>query len=46
MVLATACWEYVTAADGPGAALVLYDLTTLYFETEKEDGLRKVGMSK
>ena len=45
-VLATACWEHVTAAGGPGAALVLYDLTTLYFEAEKEDGLRKVGMSK
>ena len=45
-MLATACWEHVTAAGGPGAALVLYDLTTLYFEAEKEDGLRKVGMSK
>lgn len=44
--IATACWEHVTAIDGPGAALVLYDLTTLYFEAEKEDGLRKVGMSK
>ena len=45
-VLATACWEHVTAAGGPGVTLVLYDLTTLYFEAEKEDGLRKVGMSK
>ena len=45
-VLAKACWEHVTSADGPGAALVLYDLTTLYFEAEKEDALRKVGMSK
>lgn len=45
-VLATACWEHVTSAGGPGVALVLYDLTTLYFEAEKEDGLRKVGMSK
>ena len=44
--IATACWEHVTAAGGPGAALVLYDLTTLYFEAEKEDDLRKVGMSK
>jgi len=26
--------------------LVLYDVTTLYFEAEKEDGLRKVGFSK
>lgn len=45
-VVATACWRHVTAAGGPGVALVLYDLTTLYFEAEKEDGLRKVGMSK
>ncbi|MBB1019693.1 IS1634 family transposase, partial [Dietzia sp. DQ11-71] len=45
-VLATACWKHVTGAGGPGVALVLYDLTTLYFEAEKEDGLRKVGMSK
>ena len=26
--------------------LVLYDVTTLYFEAEKEDDLRKVGFSK
>ncbi len=26
--------------------MVLYDLTTLYFEAEHEDALRKVGMSK
>lgn len=32
--LATACWQHVTAAGGPGAALVLYDLTTLYLEAE------------
>lgn len=44
--LATACWEHVTSAGGPGVALVLYDLTTLYFEAEKEYSLRKVGMSK
>ena len=44
--IAESCWRHVTAAGGPGAALVLYDLTTLYFEAEKEDGLRKVGMSK
>ena len=25
---------------------ILYDVTTLYFEAEKEDGLRKVGYSK
>ncbi len=28
------------------ATLVLYDVTTLYFEAEHEDGLRKVGYSK
>jgi hypothetical protein len=27
-------------------SLVLYDVTTLYFEAEKEDDLRKVGFSK
>lgn len=27
-------------------SLVLYDVTTLYFEAEKEDSLRKVGFSK
>jgi len=27
-------------------SLCLYDVTTLYFEAEKEDGLRKVGFSK
>ena len=27
-------------------SLCLYDVTTLYFETEKEDELRKVGYSK
>lgn len=27
-------------------SLVLYDVTTLYFEAEKEDELRKVGYSK
>ena len=25
---------------------MLYDVTTLYFEAEREDQLRKVGMSK
>lgn len=44
--IAQACWEHVTAEGGPGVALVLYDLTTLYFEAEREDRLRKVGMSK
>ena len=42
--LATACWAHV-AARGT-VALVMYDVTTLNFEAENEDGLRKVGMSK
>ena len=44
--IATSCWAHVNRTGGPGGALVLYDLTTLYFDAEKEDGLRKVGMSK
>jgi hypothetical protein len=39
-----ACYTHATRAGG--LALVLYDLTTVYFETPREDGLRKVGMSK
>lgn len=42
--LGAACYAHA-APTGPLAA-VLYDLTTLHFETPKEDGLRKVGMSK
>ncbi len=42
--LATACTRYW--ARRGAAAFVLYDVTTLYFETENEDELRKVGMSK
>ncbi len=37
---------YAHAAPTGRLAAVLYDLTTLYFETPKEDSLRKVGMSK
>jgi hypothetical protein len=43
-VIATAC--YAHAVVGGGLAMVLYDLTTLHFETDVEDRLRKVGMSK
>jgi len=43
-VIAAAC--YTHAVRGGGLALVLYDLTTLHFETDVEDRLRKVGMSK
>ena len=42
--IATACFNHA-AAHGD-VSLVLYDVTTLYFEAEKEDELRKVGYSK
>ena len=42
--IATKCFEHVwTSGD---VSLVLYDVTTLYFEAENEDELRKVGYSK
>src|SRR3954454_4140387 len=42
--IATACFNHVlTTGD---VSLVLYDVTTLYFEADKEDDLRKVGYSK
>ena len=37
------CFEY---AGRDGLTLVLYDVTTLYFEVQKEDEYRKPGMSK
>lgn len=43
-LIATACFAH--AATGGDVSLVLYDVTTLYFEAEKEDDLRKVGYSK
>lgn len=42
--IATACFDHAVAAGD--VSLVLYDVTTLYFEAEKEDDLRKVGYSK
>lgn len=42
--VATKCFEH--AATTGGLSLILYDVTTLYFEAEKEDDLRKVGYSK
>ena len=42
--LSGALFEHVTATRG--VALCLYDVTTLYFEAEREDDLRKVGYSK
>lgn len=42
--LAAAAFSHATRAGA--LTVVLYDVTTLYFEAEYEDGLRKVGMSK
>ena len=42
--IAAACFQ--TACAAGDLSLVLYDVTTLYFEAEKEDDLRKVGYSK
>jgi hypothetical protein len=43
--LAKACRAHCARAAGQ-ASMVLYDVTTLHFETEVEDELRKLGMSK
>ena len=43
-LIAKACFAH--AATSGDVSLVLYDVTTLYFEAEKEDALRKVGYSK
>jgi Transposase DDE domain len=43
--LATAAWAHSAGTRGT-AAMVLYDVTTLHFERDDEDELRKVGMSK
>ena len=42
--IATACFNHALAKGD--VSLCLYDVTTLYFEAEKEDDLRKVGYSK
>ena len=42
--IAAACFANAVAAGD--VSLVLYDVTTLYFEAEHEDELRKVGYSK
>ncbi|MBT2554997.1 IS1634 family transposase [Arthrobacter sp. ISL-5] len=41
-----ATWCFQHARTSGDISLVLYDVTTLYFEAEKEDELRKVGYSK
>ena len=43
-MIAARCFEH--AANRGGLSLLLYDVTTLYFEAENEDDLRKVGYSK
>ncbi len=44
------CWPGLPGVLGPdgtkAAALIMYDVTTLHFENEAEDDLRRVGMSK
>ncbi|MGH3327273.1 MAG: hypothetical protein ACRDPT_05660 [Streptomycetales bacterium] len=42
--IATLCFEH--ASTSGDISLVLYDVTTLYFEADKEDDLRKVGYSE
>jgi len=42
--IAAECFTH--AADRGGLSLLLYDVTTLYFEAENEDDLRRVGYSK
>ena len=44
--LSAACFDHVWAGTGGDISLLLYDVTTLYFEAEKEDQLRRVGYSK
>lgn len=41
--VASKCFDHACAG---GISLVLYDVTTLYFEIQKEDDYRKPGMSK
>lgn len=43
--LARACMGFSARTSGT-AALVMYDVTTLHFENDDEDDLRRVGMSK
>lgn len=43
--IARACLAYSLNATGP-ATFVMYDVTTLHFENDDEDTLRRVGMSK
>lgn len=42
-ILTNQCFAH---ADAFGVSLILYDVTTLYFETQEEDDYRKSGLSK
>jgi len=42
-IISQTCFEHASAAE---LALVLYDVTTLHFEIQKEDDYRKPGWSK
>lgn len=42
-IISNQCFAYATAK---GISLILYDVTTLYFEMQEEDDYRKSGMSK
>ena len=44
--IAQACFQHVWSEHGGDVSLLCYDVTTLYFETDTEDDLRKVGFSK
>lgn len=39
-------YEHTKTAQGGTISVVFYDMTTLYFESEEEDDLRKIGFSK
>lgn len=42
-IISQACYDHI---NGEMLSLVLYDVTTLYFEIQKEDNYRKSGLSK
>jgi len=42
-IISQACFEHI---GGDKLALILYDVTTLYFEIQEEDDYRKPGLSK
>ena len=42
-IISQACFDHI---QGNGLTLLLYDVTTLYFEIQEEDNYRKSGLSK